>query len=467
MSAMRTSFVSVKSRGKGAPSGEASLPSSDSPSVPDSQVLDALRAASRAASANEGAANKTYHSIATPVPKSPQAPSSIIEALEAGTFPLADALGVEPSAASGDLSEEIINAILEVTAAKGADLSDEEILAIIDALSAPTTPSIFGNVAAPVVAAPAPVVAMPAAPIIVPAPPTVPVVAAGAAAPAFPVAAPAVAEAAPLPAPATPAAVASAEQAPEATTTATTEAAEQAPATTEAAEQIPAKPRRGKKIAIFLGVLLLAILLVNGALIVYSFLSANAAPKSATNSNSVDLIRSQLASNHGSTIKDVGYDSALTFETYGTHLTSVDASTLKPLVNNYLATVTIDGETQVLLVDETAVSRILAANSDWSAYLQNGNAAVFENIVTDSEAQRFMMMYQGYEITYHRLAIGEIYTNGADVYVLVQPYYTITQNGNSASVNDVFLYRLVEQDDTLLISEIEQVKVPDTEEADS
>lgn len=178
------------------------------------------------------------------------------------------------------------------------------------------------------------------------------------------------------------------------------------------------------------------------------------------NSDPVALIQGQLFYNHGSVIASVGYDSALNLATVGPYLKSVDYTSLKPLSNNYLVRTGSGSSSHVALIDETAVARIIDLNSNWVAYLNGQNSDVLNDVAQGSDAENMINLYQGYQIVFHRLALGDIYVNGSNVYVLAQPYYTVLKEGQSATVNDVFLYTLVKQDDTLVVSGIEQVQVP-------
>ena len=179
------------------------------------------------------------------------------------------------------------------------------------------------------------------------------------------------------------------------------------------------------------------------------------------NPNPLDLVRSQVVNNHGNAIADIGYDPALSFATYGPSITTVDVSTLKPLDNNYLASVGKGSDAQPVLIDNTAVARVIAAYSDWSAYLNNNNTVVMaQSVVAGSQGEQYFTSQAGNQIAIYRLAIGEIrYSRPMfqplTVYVLAQPSYTLLKDGISSPVSNVCLLKLVAQGSTLVISEIE------------
>lgn len=226
----------------------------------------------------------------------------------------------------------------------------------------------------------------------------------------------------------------------------------------------PSKSRRRRIILIVLVIALILELF----LLTYKAMGLGTRKTVATaevNTDSIALIRGQLSNNKGAVIADIGYDSALDITAVGSSIASVDAKTLTPLSNNYLAKIESDdkgdGKTsQIVLIDETAVGRVIAMNANWVAYLNSNGNEVFGDVLKGSKAEQFVGAYKGYQIVFHRLAIGKIYSNGTDIYVLAQPYYTILKDGKSASVNDVFLYKLTKQEKTLVISDIEQIKLP-------
>jgi hypothetical protein len=182
--------------------------------------------------------------------------------------------------------------------------------------------------------------------------------------------------------------------------------------------------------------------------------------EAAVNNNPIDLISGQLASNHGQAIAYITYHPELTYSSY--QITK-GSSLLKPLSNNYLTTVGKGEESQVILIDETAISRLLAFNSDWVAYQNNNNPAVFDNVLAGSQAEQFVNQHAGFKIAFHRLAIGELSSDSQYVYVLAQPVYTLLKDGQAVTVSDVCLFVFVKQGDTLVLVAIEPQKPPSTD----
>jgi len=174
-------------------------------------------------------------------------------------------------------------------------------------------------------------------------------------------------------------------------------------------------------------------------------------------SDKTALLTGQLNNNKDRVIPDIGYDSALTIENYGSYVQYlVSVGSLTKLSNNYLAITGKGSDAQTVLIDETAVGRIIAFNANWVAFLNGNGNAVMQDVAKDSRAQEVVKAYdEGFQIIFHRLAIGEIYQNGSTVYILAQPCYTVVKDGRSKEFNDVVLYKLTRQGDTLVISDME------------
>ena len=226
--------------------------------------------------------------------------------------------------------------------------------------------------------------------------------------------------------------------------------------TTSAASHRPRpRPRLSTK---RLTIALIAVVLVVDVLAVGLLLAARGqrGGTAEANPNPVELIHGQLECNHGQAIANITYHPELTFAAYP----AGRGSTLRPISNNYLASVPDGGGRQVVLIDETAVGRLLSFNSDWVAYQNSGETAVFGNVLADSQAEQFVNQHDGFKIAFHRLAIGEISTDGKAVYVLAQPVYTLLKDGQAVTVSDVCLFVFVRQGDTLVLSGIEPQKEP-------
>jgi hypothetical protein len=209
-------------------------------------------------------------------------------------------------------------------------------------------------------------------------------------------------------------------------------------------------------------IVLIIVIIVFDILAAVCLFSGLLGGRAEVNQDPVNLIASQTVNNHGSNIADIGFDSAITLDQIGPYIKSVDYRTLKPLTNNYLSSTGTGDSRVTYLVDATAVARVISVNSNWVNYLNNGNEDVFNDVLPDSKASQFIESFKGDQIAYHRLAFGRIYTQGSNIYVITQPQITLLRDGKSATVNDIFVFKLVKRGDTLIISDIEDVKLQTT-----
>ena len=206
-------------------------------------------------------------------------------------------------------------------------------------------------------------------------------------------------------------------------------------------------------------IVIVALVLIMDVLVIgYVFASNNSSGRAEVHENPIELIHGQLDSNHGQAIATIAFNPEMTFNNY-----RVNKGRIKNLDNNYLTTVVDGDERKVILIDETMVSRLLAFNSDWAAYQNTGKPDVFDNILPNSQAEEFVLQHQGFKISFHKLSIGQISTDGTKYYILAQPVYTLLKNGQSITVSDVCLFTFVRQGDTLVLSEIEKVDQPSQE----
>jgi hypothetical protein len=235
------------------------------------------------------------------------------------------------------------------------------------------------------------------------------------------------------------------------------------------ANQSPPRKTKQRRIKVKTMVLVLVAAMLLVDVLAVGFLLLGRSPAQPDNqveahSNPVELIQGQLDSNHGKVIDTITYHPGLTFASY--QITR-DSVILTPLSNNYLASVGTGEERRVVLIDETAISRLLAFNSDWVAYLNSDSPAVFDNVLADSQVEEFIYSLKGFKVAFHRLAIGEISSHGEQVYVLAQPQYTLIKEGRVATVNDVCLFVFVKSGDTLKLSSIESLEQPSPADGDS
>jgi len=170
------------------------------------------------------------------------------------------------------------------------------------------------------------------------------------------------------------------------------------------------------------------------------------------------LIQSQLINNHNQVIAQTGYDTTLTFEALGPQITSVNPRSLKPITNNFLAKVETGDQVQTILIDETTVGRLISFNAHLSSYLNQGDSAIFTDVLDNSKAKQFVTNLDGSRIETYRLGIGEIRRSGSRIYALAYPQYRLTKGAETTDVfYDVFLYKFVQQGNTLVLSDIEQI----------
>jgi hypothetical protein len=166
------------------------------------------------------------------------------------------------------------------------------------------------------------------------------------------------------------------------------------------------------------------------------------------------LIQGQMSNNKG--IAEIGYDSALTFANH-TDLTIVNTSSLKPIENDLFKSGAGPGEAD-LLYDELIVGRTLKLNSDWIYLLNQNDQAVFASVKADSPAYtKISELGAGAVVAYHRLAIGEIRHIGKTFYIITRATYTLTHGGQLDIHDDIFVYKLSAQGNTMVVTDFEQI----------
>jgi hypothetical protein len=184
-------------------------------------------------------------------------------------------------------------------------------------------------------------------------------------------------------------------------------------------------------------------------------------PPVPPNPDPYSLIQGQMSNNRS--IAEVGYDSALTFANYP-NLTIVNTASLKPIENNLLrAEGAPDGKDS--LYDEQIVGRVLKLNSDWVNYLNRSDRSAFDSVQEGSAAET-KIGELGAEslVAYHRLAIGEIRHSGKNYYLITQASYTLTKDGQLDLYDDLFVYKLVAQGNTMLVADFERIPVGSPQE---
>jgi hypothetical protein len=186
------------------------------------------------------------------------------------------------------------------------------------------------------------------------------------------------------------------------------------------------------------------------------------------NADTAELVRGQLSNNQW--IARIGYDdTTLTFanitELTPNHadLTIVNTSSLKPIENDlFKGGAGPDGAD--LLYDEVIVGRIIKLNSDWVSYLNEGKDAVFSSLQPGSPAQtKLTELGAGSRVAYHQLAIGEIRHSGRNYYLITKATYTLSTEGKLDIHEDVFVYKLTAQGNTLVVVDFEQFSLQNPE----
>jgi hypothetical protein len=201
--------------------------------------------------------------------------------------------------------------------------------------------------------------------------------------------------------------------------------------------------------------LIAAVVVFDVGIMSFWFLSSGGnGPKVPPNPDPVALIQSQMSNNRA--IAEIGSDSALTFANYP-NLTMVNSSSLKPIENNLLRSGAGPNGSDVLY-DEQIVGRALRLNSDWVDHLNRGDNAVFASVQEGSSAQtKLTELGAGSLVAYHRLAIGEIRHAGKNYYIITRASYTLTKDGQLDIHDELFVYKLVAQGNTMIVVDFEQV----------
>jgi hypothetical protein len=211
--------------------------------------------------------------------------------------------------------------------------------------------------------------------------------------------------------------------------------------------------QRRKRFTIGLIVLIVIVDLVVGTVVLSQYFFK---PKADTNPDPIALIQQQLPVEN--IIPEIGYDSSLTFANH-TNLTIANTASMKPIENNlFKKGAGTDGSD--LLYDALTVNRVLRLNTDWIEYLNQGNQRVFDSLATDPKypAKTKLLALGGEsQIAYHRIALGEIRHIGSKYYILAQASYILVHNGQHESFNDLFVYEIIAQGNTLVVSDFERI----------
>lgn len=165
------------------------------------------------------------------------------------------------------------------------------------------------------------------------------------------------------------------------------------------------------------------------------------------------VIRSQSTGTEH--IGAINWDPALAFA--GQTLTIVDASTLQPIENDFMAEGPTAADADDLLFDQAAVARVITFNSNWVTYCNEDGQAVFESAVGDSLTEKVVARTDGSQLAFHSLAIGQIMVSGNNYYVITRETYTLAKDGVLTPVEGVVVYKLERQGDELLIADFETV----------
>jgi|GEM_PF-5766146 len=220
------------------------------------------------------------------------------------------------------------------------------------------------------------------------------------------------------------------------------------------------KPAKKGSSAVIMAVLIILAVLVLAGLSIFAMMG-NFGTQIPPSEDPKTVIQAQLnvGANNGRTIGEVGYDYALDIESVGSYLTSVKASSLKPLKNNFLTSVGTGEEAYAVLIDQEAVGRVISLCSNWVQYTNGENDNIRNDVQPGSKAEQFVLSKGQAPSTFYRLSLGKIYTNGPRVYVIAQCTYDTMRDGSAVTINDVFLFKLVQSNATLVVSDIEHVGI--------
>jgi hypothetical protein len=239
--------------------------------------------------------------------------------------------------------------------------------------------------------------------------------------------------------------------------TATSRTAPQAQADVPTHDQRPESSERRprfSRLQIIIGVVVV-FLLVDAGLLAF-FLNRTTVPSTSPPSDLYRLIQGQIASNRN--VSELGSDLTLTFTDYP-DLSIVNTSSLKPIEDNVLARGAGPEGTDILY-DEQIVKRVLTFNSDWVDYLNFKDTAALASVEEGSAAaSKLAELGTGSTVSYHRLALGELRHIGQHYYLIARASYTLTKEGHLDLHDEVFVYKLVAAQDTMLITDFEQISL--------
>jgi hypothetical protein len=156
-------------------------------------------------------------------------------------------------------------------------------------------------------------------------------------------------------------------------------------------------------------------------------------------------------------IANLEYDPQLTFERMG-DIDMTEGKELSPIEDNLLKKGK-DGEN--ILFDESIIGRLIQFNSDWAEQQNEEGEKVAESIVKGSDVtEKIEEKGCASRVAFHQLDIGAIGRDGKDYYVLTREKYTLADPDTAklTPFEGVYIYKLVSQDDTLLIQDFELLK---------
>jgi hypothetical protein len=158
--------------------------------------------------------------------------------------------------------------------------------------------------------------------------------------------------------------------------------------------------------------------------------------------------------NKNQMIANLEYDPQLTFKSAG-EIAIADGKALSPIEDN-LYKKGKDGEN--ILFDENIIGRVIQFNSDWVSQQNEEEEKVNESIMNSGAAMDKISEKAGAQrIAFHSLDIGEIMQDGKNYYVLTRENYTMADPDTAklTPFEGVYVYKLVPQNDTLLIQDYE------------
>jgi hypothetical protein len=157
-------------------------------------------------------------------------------------------------------------------------------------------------------------------------------------------------------------------------------------------------------------------------------------------------------------INEIAYDqglSRLKFSNFP-NLTIVNTASLKLIDNNKYKPFGPGGSP--LFYDDLIIDRVMRLNNDWVDYLNNGNMAALNSVVSNSPAETKLKEWgTGFNVAYHRLVFGEMRHVDKNYYIITQATYTLAGGGILDQRDDVMIFRLRGEGNIMKVVDMELI----------